>query len=371
MSESETKPEHMEHPIEAQPPSHEGEPEARPDEEIFDVSGLTDDEIIRKYRPRFLGRGGEHVVYEIPEHPDVVAKIDVDLLRKALEYRAQNREAGVPADFITESDRAKLDEQLRAKRACYEKMREIFGREHVLPERIFFMKVPITDAIRDAIFHGPTPDAVKTDAASEVWAVVKIQRRAPELNNPERFGIVGGYLEQRDPHPEVYRRVTAATIEHEEGAHFTTDEFRELMGSPIEELLEKAETDAAIRTALIDFVRRAIQYTNETGELLDLAGFDNVPFWREPDGTWNYRLVDALYPGYGNSAKLELAPGALIRAAAGEQLDNDTRVGLLNAVNYVRLVNGLAAYLGEGERIDLVPPEARGKIDYLKVFGKE
>lgn len=342
--------------------------ESRPDEEVFDVSGVTNDEIVKKYQPKFLARGGEHMVYEIPGHLDVVAKIDINSLRKLLEYRVKNRERGEAPDSIAEADRVKIDEQLRVKRARYEKMREIFGRERVLPERAFFMKVPITDDICEAIFEGRVPNSVKADAATETWAVVKIQRTAPELKNTERFGIVGGYVEQLEPDPDAYRRITAALVENDKNAHFTTEEFRELQGSPLKELLEKAEIDVALRNLLTDFVRRAIRYTNETGELLDLAGFDNVPLWREPDGAWNYRLVDALYPGYVNGGKLELSREALRRAVAGEKLEDEHRYPLLNAVNYVRLVNGLAAYLGEVERIELVPPEARGKIDYLKLL---
>ena len=39
--------------------------------EEFSVAGV-EHEIIEKYSPEFFAKGGEHFVYEVSEHPDVI-----------------------------------------------------------------------------------------------------------------------------------------------------------------------------------------------------------------------------------------------------------------------------------------------------------
>ncbi len=331
-----------------------GEPEPRPDEEVFDLLQAADHELVKKYQPKFLARGGEHIVYDIPGHPDVVAKVEVESIKSP--------------NFISPDDTEKIDELLAQKRTRFLKMKSIFGANHVLAERVFFMKVPVTDSVRKWVFEGRVPDTIKTDDVKETWAIVKIQHRALELQNQERSGIVGSYVEYRDPNLDAYRRITSALLEEDASAVFTREEFADLAGSPLKELLEKADTDPLLTETLKDFVVKTIIYTKETGEMLDCAGFDNVPVWQEKDGTWNYRLVDALYPGYQAEKKIDFARKALEMASRGEKLDDEHFFPLLNMVNFTRLINGLAERLGIVERISFVPDELKGKIDYWKVL---
>jgi hypothetical protein len=71
------------------------------------------------------------------------------------------------------------------------------------------------------------------------------------------------------------------------------------------ELLDQAATDAQLSAVLKDFTERTMAYSQETGEILDLAGADNVTVFRK-DGTWRYRLVDALYPTGTNPARTRM-----------------------------------------------------------------
>jgi hypothetical protein len=43
------------------------------EDDAFNLEGI-DHELIVKYEPKFLARGGEHIVYDIAGHPDIVVK---------------------------------------------------------------------------------------------------------------------------------------------------------------------------------------------------------------------------------------------------------------------------------------------------------
>jgi len=120
-----------------------------------------------------------------------------------------------------------------------------------------------------------------------------------------------------------------------------------------------------LKESLKDFVEKCICYTEETGEFLDLAGSNNVIFTKK-DHKWSYRLLDALYP-IGRLVKK--AKSAFLKISVGNELTKEDKNYLLNTLNYVRLINGLADLLGIHKRINIVPEVMVGdKIDLLEIL---
>jgi hypothetical protein len=108
--------------------------------------------------------------------------------------------------------------------------------------------------------------------------------------------------------------VNRALVEGDDSSVFTKEEFRHLLPKTLQELLEKAESDPALKRTLQDFVEKTFSYSRITGEILDLAGADNVTVFQN-NNVWNYRIVDALYPGHARA--LERARFVLRKALTG------------------------------------------------------
>lgn len=342
-----------------------------PDEEMFDLTAAADHELVKKYQPKFLARGGQQVIYEIPGHLDVVAKVEVEPL---IRIQQHNQKQGLPPEAMDPEILPDINAALEKKRAGYQDLRKYFGSEHVLPSRNYLIKVPMTPKMMDWLYviyanTGPYPsEAVRQ--AREVWAILEIQRRAPELENPDRLGFASHYIENEVSDSERYRRITAALLELDPSAHYVQQEFDALMIPSTQDLLKAADADPKLAETLRDLTRRTIQYANETKTILDLASGDNLPVFKKPDGSWTYRLVDALYPD--SSEMLSLARDAALKATRGEvEMGDPEWFYLHNAVNFVRFINGLARRFGVEGQIDFIPEEAKGKIDYLKLFTGE
>ena len=330
--------------------------------EAYDLSAAIDHPMVKRYEPKFLALGGEHIVYEIPEHPDVVVKVEAETMRK---IQRNNTEKGLPVAAMDPELLPSVQKFLSEGRRRHRRLVDYFGREHVLGLKQELVQVPVTSALLTELHGGTPPDGARE--AKDAWAVVRVQKRAPEFSDPERQTVVAGYAEFREPDPETYGRITAALVEGNTDAHFTSKEFAEIFPGLMQDLLAKIDGDKGLQEMLKDFVRRTAKYTSETGEILDLAGRDNVTVFKK-DGEWKYRLVDALYPGGSRRNMIEVAGTAADKSARGESLDEGEKNVLLNTINFVRTMNGLSERLGMKERISFIPDSAKGKIDFLTLL---
>lgn len=330
--------------------------------EAHDLSGAIDHPIVQKYQPKFLARGGEHVIYDIPGHPDIVVKVETETMRK---IQSNNVEKGLPLGGMDPELLPHVTEFMQTYKERQRMLVEHFGREHTLSVRQALMKVPVTEQLLTALHDGVPP--VGTGDIKEAWAIVRVQKRAQECVDPTHVTVMSGYAENRHTDPDAYKHVTDALVECDPDAKFTDEEYRSLLYKPMPELLDTLAQDPALAATLKDFVERTIEYAKATGEMLDLAGRDNVTVFKKDD-SWNYRLVDALYPGDGTQT-LDAASAAITKAANGEVLHDGEMSVILNAINFARTINGLALKLGVRQRITLVPEEVRGKVDFRALLG--
>jgi hypothetical protein len=332
---------------------------AKPDSEAFSLENAAGGDLVAKYQPKFLARGGDQLVYEIPDHPDIVAKAAYPLMKLVQEKTAATGGKLSPEGAVA------LNEHLQDRRRRFSRMQTVFGGEHVLAQKQYLMQVPVTPELVDRL-HGGKPPAGAKDM-KEVWTVVTIQPKAEEFTDPESLSITSGYLENQPIDPEPYRRMTEALASEGDAADFTWEEF--LSAHPWEkELFKTLDREPDMAEAVGDFVGKAVKYVEETGETLDLAGYGNVALSKR-SGKWDYRLVDALYPGFSRpEGVFRSAKGAIAKAAAGEAIDEGERSHILNALNFTRTINALARKLGRAEKLVLIPEETMKKIDFQRLL---
>lgn len=329
-----------------------------PKNEIYGLSNL-DHKLILKYKPQFLAVGGEHVVYNIPEHPNIVLKVSILSVKINIDWNANH---GRPIDFLSSEIETRYQEYLKNQNERYLQMKKYFGSNHVLGQKKFMIRVPITENILNTLYDGNPPII-----GNEVWGIVTVQKKAEGISDPSRHTLIAGYSEREDIQPEVYNEVTDnLVLGRNLGQRISKEQLIEVHPNPpLKFLLDGAENDENLKESLKDFVEKCIWYTEETDEILDLAGSDNVIFTKK-DNKWTYRLVDALYP-LGKSVKK--AKSALLKISVGNELTKEDKIYLLNTVNYVRLINGLADLLGIHKRINIVPEVMVGdKIDLLEIL---
>lgn len=313
-------------------------------------------EAVIKYRPRFLARGGDHLVYEVEGHPETVIKASTFKIKDIL---IENAERGLPLDSITEETRELIEKEVAEKNAQIRMYREYFGIEHTLPERRLLMRVPISQKIIEEIFKDDWKDRSMPKGVgevSEVWSAVVIQEKAPQISDPNHRGLYfGGFVEEREvqPDPSEYEQLNAVFLGRGSITQADLELFFRTQDNPdthaLADLISSTSADANLRTTVEDFVRRSVSFAKETGHIMALAGEDNVILYPTAEGGWNYLLVDAI-PLY-NDPILTSAMEARELHNAGGQLSSKDKAYITRALNFVRTINGLAAALQMEERL--------------------
>ena len=316
-----------------------------------------------QYKPRFLAMGGEHAVFNVRGGDgSVVVKAN---LPQIAEFQQEAVHAGLPADGLTELSQFSAERALKHTKARNVLLQKHFGRSRMLPSRQSLERVPVNEEVLREAYGGKVPDAVK--GATEAWTVVTMQRKAKELSGPH-LDIAPNYAEKYGAkHPESYQRATDALVELREDVELSDEDVEKVFAPAFADLLQRAEKSPALKEMLKDFVERAIAYTNDTGDILDIAGSNNIVI-SEKNGKLRYRLLD-VHLAADNIANW--AKDALTRHAKdGAKPSMFEQGAVLNALSYTRGVNMLARRTGSKARLDIVPPEAKGKVDY-KAFTAE
>lgn len=337
-------------------------PHARAEkDEKYSLVEAADHDMVRRYKPKFMARGGEHIVYELPDRPNVVIKVDARVMQMVQEWNAEH---SLPLDAMDPALLPYAEKYLREHRERQSRLSEYFGFEAVPRIHETIAKVPITGQITSELHAGKPPKG--WESVGEAWTIVRVQKRLPELASPDRKTVVSGYTENGEPDPDVYARVTAGLLEGGK-RDYTSEEVVSLFPEKMRDLLAALDDEPGLREAMADLVRRAAKYSKETKEILDLAGSDNIAVFK--DGKrWKYRLVDALYPSGGADNMVGKVEAAARKAARGEPLSDYEKNVVLNGINYARAMNALAEKLGIEERVAVIPEDARGKVDYLAIL---
>lgn len=165
---------------------------------------------------------------------------------------------------------------------------------------------------------------------------------------------------------DVYEDMNAALLDSKDILPVNRDFFLRFQAShQLQTLLEQSEVDPGLREALCSFVRHGIAYANDTGEMIDCRGTNNIVFfWK--NGAWTYRIIDAFLP---KEFSIPAAQEAVRRLRDNPEahVDPTEMTMILNVLNFVRTMNGMAKLLGLPDRINFLKegetlPERFGRV---------
>jgi hypothetical protein len=314
--------------------------------------------LLEKYPASYLAKGGEHFVFEVekadaPERMrDVVIKASIKHTRWLERYGADTPEN---LERLPDGIQKKMKELIRIDRKKYMTFTSYFGRKNVSPQRKFLMKVPMSEATTKIVF-GKSEMAPK-----EAWTVVTVQKRAKELEpeyEEKRFDLGATYVEMRENiDTDAYAEVSARLFSGDPESKQEKAEDLSFIDERTQDLLNFAVREPSLKEALIDFVQKAIAYTEDTKEILDLVGNDNVFFVYDkmPDGSrkWRYKIVDG-YSAREISQLVVEAEKAVSKFVTKREMDGSGAADYMNVANYARTINAMAGHLGIPERLHLL-----------------
>lgn len=300
-------------------------------------------ELLTHFQPRLIGYGGEHLVYSIPNHPKYVVKASLETTEKIASWQRGHH---LSADVVTDEIRRGVANMLAEDQRLQLELRKAFGKEHVLPQKSFFKQIPLTADMPDVLKISPIPFV----APGMVWSILRIQERASALEDPKRLQLVSGYSEKaKQPlDEETYWQATEHLLDGTQTLFSTQDAFFRIQPNEmLWALCDAMQVDSGLADCVRDCVHRTIAYTQTTHEILDLAGADNLIFYKKSNGDWNYLLVDVAY----GRKLMDSVSLSLEKLYSSDELQVGERNRILNGFNFVRTINGIAERLGMDERV--------------------
>lgn len=320
--------------------------------------------IVEHYDPLFIGEGGAQSVFELKgkegEHRKTITKVHRMTIVNTIE---KNLRRNKPLDFISPEDDVAFSRRLSSERAGQRRLKKYFG-EAVLAERLSVARIPITNDLLKNLSLPREKTLMLPEGIHDVVTILTVQERMPKeaFSRDNAFDMRNEYLERSKYDADRYAALNAACIDRPD-----MNECRDALPFVAwdVEVFERAETDVALRSVLIDFFRAAIRMTSETGDILDCIGEHNVRCYRDKSGTWKMLLVDArTAPNvYG------IAQEALRAFSLGHAVSSGEQSALINVLSYVRYMNAAAGTLGMTERLHLSPtPIARMSPAILRLL---
>jgi hypothetical protein len=343
---------------------------------------LPESELVKRYKPIYVGEGGENLVFRAAarkrgktklESFEVVIKAEKEALADTISYNIENE-----TDPDLESIRVDEIREGRLKniQKSFRNLKQVF-KGHVLPQRYFMMKVPVNRAVMDSLdtISQSQGFTLPAEIPESGWTIVSIQKSAEGMEDEKRLGVGGANMERslaarllpgKDPmFREVYKEVTDNLMNTELAEKSQDQDIEKLIptlfyGSGVHELMSRADRDPHLWEVLSDFQKKAVEFSEKDGRILDFASKENIIFHRDKkDGHWTYTIIDPFYSFEDNV--LERAREALIRWDAGFPLEHGDYNLITQAVNFTRVVNALGVKLGTGVYVDFLPADWKGK----------
>lgn len=315
------------------------------------------------YEPILAGRGGEHLVFELPVRPNadlskrapervrnVVIKINVSETLDNFTFE------DLMDEKRTERGMAQMERSMAEREDRLEELREHFGRDAVPAQRFFISDIPVSREIIQGLRRSWLPTNEELPFKT-IPAWVEVQRRI-NLDPGATVSLNGSYLEsEHSPLAslEPQKANKEYTLAHEVLTGMTDlspEKQRKiaLRVYPNLKNIDERMREPAFGEALQDFVVKLIQYSEQTNDAMDLMGKNNLVLTKTENG-WKPKLLDVLHASDFTFDDFGIA----VRAAkSGKRVSDETAGGVYNALNSVRVINALAilANLPDRLRID-------------------
>ena len=292
------------------------------------------------YKPKLIGKGGEHLVFSLEGKPDLVAKVNIRSVERFYPASMYNTD---PLHGYQNRWQSYLNDHRERRMA----LRDAFGAEHVLTQKVFLAKVPFVTEMKFALKQ--LADQNAGIAPKNVWAIANLQKKSELLGQQGTESVVAGYAERPSGvDDKIYTEVTEKLLN---GEAVPEHLFRLIQGSRMTGLLNAMKSDADIQKTVKEFAERAIRFTqNPPHACIDLAGEGNVVIGKK-QGKADFEIIDP----FAGKLTLEQVQDAWRRFAAHQPFQGWDRNFLLNGINYLRAINGLAALSGSAARLPLLP----------------
>ena len=315
-----------------------------------------DAELVLRYQPQFFDRGGDHLVYKVPSHPEVVVKAS---WRKIKDILFACHELGLKDETSIERYvHEQFDKDVAQKNREVRALKRHFGSAHVLSERRCLMRVPVSEQLLDELFRNDYLERAMPEEARHVrqaWTHVAVQSYCSEVEDPNHLTFSFGlFIEENGVEDGEYLKITDQLINHPHDE--LPPDFLQMQdvssGKFLTKLIETAQHDPALKKPLVEFLLKTISYARSDMQILALGGKDNVIFFPKYDGAWDYKLIDAL--PIPDEPILHRFMDDLALTMCNDMLPTKAqRSNIIRVFNFVRVINGAAAALGVNERIEL------------------
>ncbi len=339
----------------------------------------------------FIAEGSDHLVFEMKDLPQLVFKVDIASL-KAIDEIAQKYDwpAGIPVKGMSEA----AERVIAQERYRYNQLVQYFGQERVVPQGLQFVRVPPHREVMRALNFSSGSHAPKG-----FYGIARLQEKVPEMRRDDHA------IQLRAQRIEDGRSFPAGAAEPHD-YQLITDHFA--YGKPWPDtmedydvyrmydrfyLLQEGEGSLLKLNAAFNqneksheriqgALRALVAYANETGEILDIFGSNNIVFRSKNDPVthediWDLLLVDPLFVDGDHVKTLSKAKKLIHGLANGEHLRDQMGSGkyvegirlVMNALNFTRLVNGLAESFGCSERVQLISSEDKdAPLNFWKIL---
>ena len=296
-------------------------------------------------------KGGEHLVLTF-DHRNIVYKVNYfESLPKP--------QPDLMLPTARKENQKYLEEVKRERREELTELREYFGFSAVPAEVAMVRDLPINHKI---IRHlRPWWNVDDDTPLPETFPALVVVQRKLNLDPKNTIPLTGYYLEApRQPSfidgspftDEQYASIHALlTQEHPERSDEHERHREEIFNAypNLRTLVERMKGEEGLRDKVRTAARMFVQYTNETGVALDVAGTENALFSYH-DGEWSLKIPDVLPP---IDTQLESLERVAKKIKAEASLNgNDIVVGL-NTMNTIRFINALAFIAEIPDRVHL------------------
>lgn len=329
------------------------EPDSRAEAIQQEVKEIELYPLIGHYKPEFLGESAEHAVFELAGHPNIVAKIRTREGAQIIQY---NQEKGMPPDMLDAKVKEDIERKMKEDEGRFLLLKEYFPNSF-LNERQTVMQIPMTNSLARTLFGIAIPsyDGVKTYT---IPMRVRFQERIPkEAQVPEAVDTRFRYMERlAEIDDALYERLHGVL-----DGKITGEEYLSSWHTG-RRMIETLRTNDGAKKVMRDFVQRAIEYSQDTGEILDLAGVHNIILFPS-HGAWRIVLPDGMYPQKDLWSDAREVAESYERH---EELNSEDANKLMNALNYARTINALADMVGVKHRLKLFRQAMPGTAVELK-----
>lgn len=328
----------------------------------------------------FLGAGGEQVVFAVKQkegkdgdYRNLVMKADMRHLRMGVLQTILSRiEIGFMSPDLAsrlekirerlvsvEQEQENMKAQVKREENFFRSLKTFFPAETILTSRASIRTVPITPGVVHEILQEYGLQDVSPNEMLEVSTIVHYQRPIPQEamskmeggESSDAHSLGFRYAERYDIASDDYLRLNLMT--HGIDEPFDMELFSSFLHDDTVRLIETARSDNELRDVLRALVATLICFSNETFQMLDLAGAGNMRVFRDKENKWRYLLVDPyVMTRWTGAHEASREPSSDSREIERSSIDE-----LLNAVNYERTVNGLARLFDIKERMSLSKSE--------------